>query len=327
MNLGLIVRADNRGLGIQTWEIWRHLNPAVTVCVDISPIDPNGNWPQQFERFPDAIISPWSGYLNPLSAEAVDALLTCDILFSVETTYDPKLYELARQRGIATVIYVNPELWRPHETDYASAVWVPSRWKIDRIPRAEWVPMPVALDRFNGVGGMSYLHVGGHKARGDRNGMETAIRAARYAGITLNVTTQDRLRIAGRGVTQQPSVENYWDLYSDYGVLVMPRKYGGLSLPVQEAMAAGLAVIMSDCPPNGDWPVSRIAGRFVQRVQMPGGQVELFDTDRIALATEMQRMADLDYRAEWQDKGRAWALAHSWHQLKAEWLARLAELC
>jgi hypothetical protein len=325
MRLGLIARATNRGLGIQTWEIWRHLNPAVTVLIDSIP--DRGRWKFYPERFTDAVITEWEGYTAPISAEAEDALLTCDVIFTVETPYSVTLFEKARAKGIATVIYVNPELWREHETEHASAVWVPTAWRNELIPRAEIVPMPVALDRFQFNPGNKYLHLGGHKARLDRNGMELSIRAARYAQIPLTVTTQDRLRMDGRGIQLMMEKENYWEMYEGHGVLVMPRKYGGLCLPVQEAMAAGLAVIMSDTAPNADWPVALVKARRTQRSTMVGGVIDIYETDKLALAEEMTRMLDLDYRREFQERGRAWAEAHSWGELKAEWLARLAELC
>jgi glycosyltransferase involved in cell wall biosynthesis len=172
--------------------------------------------------------------------------------------------------------------------------------------------MPVALDRFTEPTGDKFLHVGGHKARGDRNGTETAIRASRKAQIPLTVTTQDRVRMAGRGVTQPRSVPDYWRLYDGHGVLVMPRRYGGLSLVVQEAMAAGLAVIMPDCSPNQDWPVSLVGGRWTHTIKMAGGDIPFYDLDLTALIDEMRRMLDLNYRAEWQAKSREWASANSW---------------
>lgn len=324
MRLGLIVRAVTRGLGIQSYEAWRHLNPAVTVLIDSIP--DHGRWKLHPEWYPDAIVTPWAGYTAPISEEAVDALLTCDVILTFETTYAPDLFEKARAKGIATVIMVNPELWREHETEHATAVWLATAWRREFIPRAETVTYPVALDRFSFNPGDKYLHLGGHKARLDRNGMELAIRAARYASIPLTVTTQDRMRLDGRGIQLAPERENYWEMYDGFGVLVMPRKYGGLCLPVQEAMAAGLAVIMSDTAPNADWPVSLVKARRTQRSKMVGGIIDIYETDKLALAEEMTRMLDLEYRRGFQERGRAWAEAHSWGQLKAEWLARLAEL-
>lgn len=318
--IGMIARANNRGLGIQTWEIARHLQPDVTVVIE-EQTDKFGWFP---ERFPGAILSPWAGYMGDLSDEAIDALLECDTIFTVETTYDPKLFPLAQANARKTVIYVNPEFYREHEVESASEVWVPTTWRIDQIPRAKVVTMPVALDRFQQEPGDGFLFVGGHAARADRNGFEIAIRSARRAGVPLTVISQDPLRQMDRGVTVSPSVENYWDLYRGMGVLVMPRKYGGLSLPVQEAMAAGMAVVMGDCSPNSDWPIALVRGVHTQRMQTPGGQIIMFVADVAAVADMLEKLSDPDYRSDWQDMSRQWAQENSWETRLPTWQALLA---
>lgn len=313
--IGMIARANNRGLGIQTWEIARHLQPEVVVVIE-EQSEKFGWYP---ERFPGAIFSPWAGYMGDLSDEAIEALMDCDTIFTVETTYDPKLFPLAQSSGRKTIIYVNPEFYRAHEAEAASQVWVPTTWRIEQIPGARHVPMPVALDRFHGEPGDGFLFVGGHSARGDRNGMEIAIRAARRIGVELNVTSQDPMRPLNRGARLLPPVENYWDLYQGMGVLVMPRKYGGLSLPVQEAMAAGMAVVMGACPPNGDWPITLVRGVHAQRMQTPGGTVTLFVADVAAVADALELMRDPTYRSEWQANSQAWAQENSWEARLPLW--------
>lgn len=325
MRLGLIVRADQRGLGQQTWEIYRHLQPVVTVCVDISPIDVRGVWPQHFDRFPDAIISPWSGYLNPLTTEAVAALLSCDVIFTVETTYDPRLFEMAAAKGVKTVIYVNPELHRPHETDHATEVWAPTRWRLDHLPeRTKVVPMPVAVDRFDTETGDGWLFVGGHQARADRDGMMLAIRAARGAGIRLTVTSQDRLR-ASPHFELRPSPENYWELYEDMGFLILPRRYGGLSLKAQEALAAGLVVVMPDVVPNREWPIVPVRASNGQSITLPAGRVQIAHPDMnhlVEVLRELQRNEELVVRQ--REASRRWAKDHSWDELLPVWSDLLA---
>jgi glycosyltransferase involved in cell wall biosynthesis len=302
------------------------MQPAVTVVIDSLP--DRGKWKFYPERYPDALVTEWAGYTAPISDEATKALLTCDVIFSAETWYDPLVPRLARMQGVASVLYVNPELHRMEESNEATAVWAPTSWRIEQIPRAEHVSMPVALDRLEGNPvGDTFFHLGGHKARGDRNGMEVAIRAARLAGIPLHVSSQDDLRVAGHGVTLMPAKDDYWEMYAGHGVLVMPRKYGGLCLPTQEALAAGLAVIMTDVSPNQEWPVALTRTVRAAKTKMIGGMVDMIEPDRQSLADEMRRMLDIDYRGGWQAKGRVWAQAHSWGELKAEWLARLAELC
>jgi glycosyltransferase involved in cell wall biosynthesis len=42
-------------------------------------------------------------------------------------------------------------------------------------------------------------------------------------------------------------------LYEPYDALILPRRYGGLCLPAQEAASMGLPVIMTNCPPQSSW--------------------------------------------------------------------------
>jgi glycosyltransferase involved in cell wall biosynthesis len=46
---------------------------------------------------------------------------------------------------------------------------------------------------------------------------------------------------------------NYWDNYTGFHALIMPRRFGGLCLPVNEALGAGMPVVMTDINPNNTW--------------------------------------------------------------------------
>lgn len=327
MRLGLIVRGDLRGLGIQTHEIWRHLRPAVTVGVDISPIDPRGQWPQHWERYDtDMLITPWAGYLNPISAQAKEALLSCEVILTVETPYDPDLFSEARAKGIKTVIYVNPELHRTHETEQAAEVWYPTDWMIDQLPPGEVVSMPVALERFSDVAkGDGWLHVGGHQARGDRDGTMLALRGARGAGIRLTVTSQDRMRTAPQFDYRAPT-DDYWQLYEGMGFLVIPRRYGGLSLKVQEALANQMVVVMPGVPPNSRWPIVPVKATNGQMVNLPGGRVRMAHPDLNHLVSVLRGLRDADPEVieGHRQRSRAWATENSWETLGPLWQELLA---
>lgn len=319
--LGLIARADNRGLGQQTWEIYRHLQPAVTVVVDMAPVDVRGQWPQHFDRYPDGIISPWSGYMNPLTPEAVDALLGCDVIFTVETTYDPNLFGQAKRRGVETVIYVNPELHRPHETDDATQVWLPTDWRKADLPeQSKVIPMPVALDRFKNVEkGDGWLHVAGHQARADRDGTREAMRSARGAGIRLNVTSQDRM-VSAHYFTLRPSTAHYWEQYEGMGFLVLPRRYGGLSLKAQEALAHGMVLAMTDVSPNRMWPIVPVHASNGQMISLPGGRVQMAHVDMNHLVATLTALkTDEELVARQREASRRWAADHSWDALLPYW--------
>jgi hypothetical protein len=299
MTLGLIVRATETGLGYQTYEMWRHLRPDVTVCIDVSPISNHRSQPQHLEWYPDAVITPWSGHRHPVTDDALDALASCDTVLSVETWYDLRI----PQQAARSVLYVNPELYRAEEV--ATHYWAPTSWEIDRLPAGtRVVPMPVATDR-PWRRGEGFLAVEGTGAMGDRNGVDIAREAARLAGVPLQVASQ----LDGRGVAEP------WDLYALGDVLVLPRRYGGLSLVAQEAMAAGLAVVMPDCEPNA-WPVNLVMGRYLGSVVVPGGRFATFRADPVALA---ELMRDRSWVPTYQRRSLQWAAEHSWDVLLPRW--------
>ena len=126
MRLGMIVRADDGGIGNQTHEIWRHLNPDVTVAVDFSRL--SDAMPQHYDRYPDATWTTWRGVGFPFDNKAAfRALETCDVVFSVETFYDMRL----ASTKTPLVLYVNPELFR----GYGSATyWAPTPWLLGNLP-------------------------------------------------------------------------------------------------------------------------------------------------------------------------------------------------
>jgi len=105
---------------------------------------------------------------------------------------------------------------------------------------------------------------------------------------------------------------------------VLPRRYGGLCLPVQEACAAGLAVLMPDLVPNGVWPGPRVPAEFLRKVTMPCGRVPVYDVKADVLAAAMDELADPVRRAEVQGESVAWAQAHSWEAQKPAWLNLLS---
>ena len=62
--------------------------------------------------------------------------------------------------------------------------------------------------------------------------------------------------------------DDQWRLYAGFNALIMPRRYGGLCLPMNEALTSGLPVIMSNTSPNdavlpGDWLVHGAIQRWL----------------------------------------------------------------
>lgn len=340
MRIGLVARGENRGLGLQTWEAFRHLNPTATLLVDMGELA--RGFPSFPERFPGATRVRFDGHRFSDTDLVRDWLTTVDVVYTAETAYQWAMCKWARQAGVATVVHTNPELHRTVEDrdgHEPSMWWNPTGWHMDLLTDAGWtrapvveVPMPVATERFRQrepADRVRFLHVLGHVASADRNGSSIVARALRRVRAGQTWTVRAQLP----GVFREPAnvtadltvagpVDNYWDLYNDADVLVMPRRYGGLCLPVQEAMAAGLAVVMSDCAPNRRWPIVPLLAERPSKLNRRGIIVHAPNfVDLVQITDRLEtNPGEVD---DWSARSLRWAAENSWDALLPVWVDAL----
>lgn len=343
MRIGLIVRGEDRGLGVQTWEAWRHLRPEATLLVDMG--DLARGFPSHPERFPGATVAKFDGHRFEDVDLVRDWLAHLDVVYTAETVYDWRLCDWARAAGTAVVVHTNPELHRLVEARDGiepTMWWNPTDWHMDLLTDGGWtrapvveMPMPVALDRFPSKlvpakDRPTFLHVMGHRAMADRNGSSVVARTLRRvrAGQSWVLRSQDpkgfgALKTDADVIVVEPET-NYWDLYGGADVLVMPRRYGGLCLPVQEAMAAGLAVVMSDCSPNRRWPIIPLLAESPRKLNTRG--IVVHAPNFVDLAVVCDRL-DNDPEEVWAAKAAStrWANANGWKELMPRWLDGLMD--
>ena len=322
-------------LGIMTWEFARALQPDRVLVVREPGAEAKGFTPH-LDRYPGASVAPFhGGQLN--EAFVREWLAGLDVVYSAETFYDWHMVTWAREAGAATVLHVMPEFWHPHLPP-VTATWIPTPWRAQHIPHARLVPVPVAADRFplappEPADRLRVLHVAGHRAAHDRNGTQQLLQALRLVRqpMTVRMTTQDpsmpRSRVLGRSVDLDIATGgrgDYWGLYGAQDVLVLPRRYGGLSLPVQEAMAAGLAVVMPDVSPNDWWPTLRVAALNRGVIETAAGPIPLAAAQPRAIAQALDELAADRHRLIVAQAGSvAWARDHSWDALSGLYRAEL----
>lgn len=344
LRLGLIARADSRGLGIQTHEVFRHLRPAKTMVVDCPSLAP---LPLHLDRFPGATVV--HGF--PTLADCREFLDGLDVVYTAETPYNQDLFSEAARMGVRSVLHYNfeflahlqnPDLPRP------ALFAAPSMWRYQDVPFANktYLPVPIALDRFADVWRPStptatqFLHIVGRPAVGDRNGTKDLLAALPYvrSAVTVTIRCQDPAYVPSllnprsvpanvELVIVSADIPNYWDNYAGADVLVMPRRFGGLCLPVNEALGAGMPVIMPAISPNEwlppDWLVPATkTGNFMAKTR-----IDLHTTDPRALAACIDRFAtDRAFYAEAQTEARDWAKRNSWEALLPEYQRVFASL-
>jgi glycosyltransferase involved in cell wall biosynthesis len=341
VKIGLFgARADERGLGRLTSEFFAHMAPERTLVVDMAAHA--RGFTQHLDRYPGATVVRFNG--GRFDTGVMERFFAgLDVAVMYETAYDHRAYTIARAAGCRTVLMAMPEFHR-HLTERRlpapDAVWVPTPWLLERFPAGTPV-VPVPVERCEPAGGsrgdgepLRILHVAGHRTTGDRNGTL----------ILLAALAQVREPVSVRIVSQEPhlprpprtapgvevdmalhGVDDHRRLYDGADVLVMPRRYGGLCLPVQEALGAGLGVVMTDCEPNRIWPIASVPSRRGAVVRAPGGIVPTWDVDPADLARVIDRLAsDPGEVATLRARSREWADRHTWDRLEARYRSELA---
>lgn len=308
MRVGLIARADNRGLGQQTWAFYRNMQPAKTMVVNCPSEQPLVN---HFDRFPDATII--NGY--PGIDDITSFLDGLDAVYTAETSYNPALWQLARERGVHTVLHANFEFL---DIQDRPTVWAaPSLWRIENWPHGTiHLPVPIETDRLTPnelpETATNFLHVIGRptfdRSRDlNRNGTLQVLQSLRYidANITVTIRCQQPgyvgALINDHSIRTPDNITlriepgdhpNYWDAYTNQHAMILPRRFGGLCLPANEAIGAGIPIIMSDIDPNNRWlPKEWLTpahhdGEFVAKQH-----ITCYTTDPAALAQKITQLA------------------------------------
>lgn len=286
--LGIMAFATDTGLGVQTRALYDHLRPAKTIVVDLSKL--NG-MPLHPEWYPDA----WRFVRGfPTDRDCAELLDGLDSLIICETPLNYRLFELARQRGVRTVLQPNPEFFdyfnRPGLTRPAM-IGLPSAWMEAEIHRSvpgtlvQQLPVPIelaGLPQRTITQARRFFHIAGRPAVHDRNGTLDFIAAAKMAARHLpeavftvycqQPTLDIERALRGSPIRLVGHVAHPADMYLDGDVLVLPRRYGGLCLPAREAVGCGIPVLMPAVSPNTDWlpsgwlvPVTYQRERFMTR--------------------------------------------------------------
>jgi glycosyltransferase involved in cell wall biosynthesis len=268
MTLGIIARSDNTGLGNQTRELVKMLNPDKILLIDSQHFNGNEQHPEWYKDY--NVTTTTRGF--PTKPEVIEFLRGIDVVLSCETFYRQDFLHYTKRRGIKTILQYNFEFllnMSVPEAELPDVLLAPSLWNIDQIEKMVdgrckviHLPPPTDSSLFENVrqNNMSkdhnrLLHVGGKFAAKDRNGTDTVLQMLRYskANYELVITTQKfpEFNVNDSRITVDNSnPDNREELYNGFDAMLLPRRYAGLCLPMNEALISGLPVFMTDISPN-----------------------------------------------------------------------------
>lgn len=292
LRVGLIARSDYSGLGFQTRELYKLLNPTKVILIDSTPFNQRAQHPEWYDSERTVTNMGFIEHDN-----LANLLSGIDVLVSCEIFYNHQLPKVARRMGVKTVLQPNAELnqyFVMHNIPKPDVFFLPSPWLEDET-RSLGVPCyvvqpPVVEPRTykqipKGKGNLKVLHFGGRRAAGDRNGTEIIRNMAHIQDVCVDIHDQ--------GANE---VEDQRELYEQgHHVVLIPRRYGGLCLPMLESLSYGLPVIMPNIEPNrnelpAEWLTQASKGRSIRTKR----RIETYDPDLQTIIWALERFRDMD---------------------------------
>lgn len=249
IRLGLVARCDDSGLGSLSQDFYKYLEPDKVLSV-------YGRYNNHPERFPSAIICNQG---MPNLKDIQNFLKDLDVILTFETPYNWNLISEAKKLGVKTVIIPNYE-WTSEFPPIEPDLWLcPSKLdlKIYQEEGKNCAYLPIPVDRTKipfklRKEAKTFVFNNGHGGSIGRNSaremIEAMIRIPQDSGAEFIVRSQIQLD----SMLKMPHMRFEFGetpkekLFDEGDVFIFPHKFDGLSLPIQEAMAAGMPVITTD---------------------------------------------------------------------------------
>jgi glycosyltransferase involved in cell wall biosynthesis len=351
LKIGLLSFASCTGLGYQTKEFYDHIKPVKTLICDLRSYNQMPIYP---EWYPDGRLC--SGFPKKEDCEwLTDGV---DVLFVCENPLNYDLFTIARQKRVKIVQQLNYEFcdyYKSPSLPYPDVFAMPSSWGMSNIKalgRGETVywPVPVNISKipFRKIEEVkTFVHIGGRPASEDRNGTISFLNAAKQLGHKYNYIlylqapsdyfSNSKYELLRNAVTEAVvylgmnleviyNCEDNAMMYSRGDVMVLPRRYGGLCLPLWEALSAGMPVIMPRISPNGtNLPDNWLCEASFSSMLKKAPEVVIYNTDTHDLSLKMNLMA----KTIKEDNLKARELAEfmSWENQLPIYKERLQKLC
>ena len=320
MRVGIIARSDNTGLGNQTKELVDMLNPSSILLIDSTPFNKNKQHPEWYKDY-NCIRSTGFPSLQQIKL----FLNQVDVVISCETFYDQNFVKYAQRRGVKTILQYNYELFgnlASPNLPLPNILLSPSVWHIDHVNKlfgkqstVMHLPPPTNPSIFSGAKEINMskdhnriLHIAGKKAAKDRNGTDTVLEMLKYSKADYELVIRSQSEIEtdvkdSRLTIEIGNPDNREDMYSGFDAMVLPRRYAGLCLPMNEALMSALPVFMTDIAPNNyilpkEWLVeSSLISLFRTKVR-----IELFEANREKLANQIDEYVNNKNKNDYKER-------------------------
>lgn len=261
-----------------------------------------------------------------------------DTMFFFETPFDRGLIDHCRNIGVKTVLMPMYECYRD-DWGTPDVIINPSLLDQAYFPRGKFIPVPVPrwVKWREREQAKVFVHNAGHGGLKGRNGTLELLRAMEHvkSPIRLIVRSQDPVRlrlppITRKRIEKDKRVEFQIgnlpkeELYEEGDVFIFPEKFNGLSLPLQEAKAAGMLVMATDRFPINTWtnqdPLIPVSGKRKTRILSLSIDEAIVSPRDIA--STIDKWYGQDIRS-YSFEGRVFGNTMTWESLKPVYLGEI----
>jgi len=258
--IGIVARIDNGGLGNMTYDFWKNL---LSIEKELVVIIQDSN--NDLYRYPKGILC--DGY--PGLVEINDFLNKINILLVFETPYNWNVISQAKKRGIKVVFIPMYEWSNPVPPVEPDVYLCPSLLDYDIYKeqykdtdvKVKYLPIPVDTNEIKSrirYKARTFVFNNGGGGSLGRNGLKEflqAIKLVKAQDIEFIIRSQVAIPLIQdkRIRYETGQIQKRSDLFKDGDVFVFPHKFNGLSLPIQEALAAGMPVLSTDIYPHNEY--------------------------------------------------------------------------
>lgn len=265
----------------------------------------------------------WFSNSKPYSEENYEWFLDgLDSVLFFETPFDWRLIPMAKKHGITTMIM--PDECTPYPLKYEPDYIVcPSLLEATYNRSRECINITVPPDVTwrERTKASVFIHNAGNGGLGGRNGTQELLDSMQYVTSPIKLIVRSQTN-AYR--SDDPRVEirmgsiPHNELWNEGDVFVFPDKFAGLSLPMQEAFAAGMLVMGTDRFPTNHWlpedPLIPVSGYKDERLGIPFKSAVIDPRD---IASTIDYWYNKDITA-FSHVGREWAQQNTWQKVKNE---------
>lgn len=305
------------------------LKPAKILVIDSTPFNGRKQYPEIYEGFNAYKVTGF-----PTQAQCRGFMRDLDGLLTCETFYGTEFIRFGQRLRVKTFNQYNYEFFDSLANEMfpvPSVLLAPSYWKLDEMKEkygdVQYLPPPTDSRMFADArkknfetDAKRFLHIVGRQAVHDRNGTQDLIRSLQHtnAQFRLTIKSQEPLQIEcadKRVVFDFTSPLDEADLYSGFDALIMPRRYGGLCLPMNEGLMSGLPVIMTNVSPNNaalpaKWLVEAMPAESFRTRTM----IKTYSANPRALAKKIDWLCEADIGIE---KAEAFELGYNNYSIES----------